>query len=1216
MASDAGDDVIPLPQVTIHVARGRSSTTSREMKGRSLLLGSGPQCDIQMRSADIATKHALITRDQEGVMLRPLDAEHPVFVNGSPVGEQQLHHGDSVRLGPFELKVSIQHDRVSMPPAASTTGWQSLAKLARKSPDADSPAPFVPERLAEIQKAQADADKELERRRRQLQDELARIETERNQFKQEKGRFESHRQEVDRQLRESASREADLARLAEDLDDRQRKVVDAEHQIEVKRNILADQSIQFDRRLETYEARKLRLLRIRRRLIEQHRERRTQSIEIQTDVTQREEKLRIDRAEHEAEITHWKRVADELGRKQADLKRMEAEIQRRHEITERRETELRERQNRFEHEISQTQTKDRSLEALRSDLDRRKTLLTEEEASLREARRALEEQFERAKIRSGEIQRRHDEVEARRLTIEKQEQYLRDQATALEKHRVIMVELDRDLAARQAHLDQSESAVSATRQHLEAKEGDLRIRELALAQTQELLVSKEASLREWEGQKEIDQRAIDKRLADLQKESIEIAKQIEAEHQRIEDRKQESDRLYQASQRAKDEVEDERDRWLAKMNEAREMSAEVAHRESIVEARQRQVESVSQQHLRTTHQFVEDKQMLDNDRRLLELDRNKVQIESQESRDRARLIQAEVSRLRELSLELERRQQSLIERESRWSKEVHQRKSDWQQMLQEMSHRQEVLDRQAATQKQRVQKLRDLTAKLFGRSSRVDHKTEAMKDHHEHQVEQIQSAQFSQQELLQRLLAEVDSIDQQSAQSNESMAHLRAEQDRLIRVREEMTKSLDGSSFTGDKQVSLDQWSQEIADALDAMETRSQQIDARQEQLAKVEALLHPTPTTSTTNTPAKPNNILPVERSRSNPPTKPARQDPWPAILAKSDSDVFAAIELAQFVDSSKAAWLKQSAASRGCRLAQEVVRSRTATPYQLLRAIEGRAADLSLGSASVLDLLHEGGVATTYLVRTKSSDRLLAARMLKPIWSRDPARRRQYEIVLDSLRSFVHPNVVPTVGSMMAGERFGSLTEYVPSVALDELIGLPLPASALITILHQSLSAIAFAERGGIVHLALRPSRILLSPGGQVQILGFSEPDWLRRVHWCERGKHIQQFASPEVAHAGVVADSRADVYSIGSIASTMLLQSTGASSLADPALLEEYSPMILDLLRSLQDPSASARPRAHEAVDVLTESASPQSLIDWPDLAIRLEEYDRSYQDRMAA
>ncbi len=95
--------------------------------------------------------------------------------------------------------------------------------------------------------------------------------------------------------------------------------------------------------------------------------------------------------------------------------------------------------------------------------------------------------------------------------------------------------------------------------------------------------------------------------------------------------------------------------------------------------------------------------------------------------------------------------------------------------------------------------------------------------------------------------------------------------------------------------------------------------------------------------------------------------------------------------------------------------------------------------GRARVTDLLHEGAVATTYLVTMKGHDRPLAARMLKPLWSRDPARRRQYEIVLDTLKSFVHPNVVPVRGPLMAGERFGSLTEYTPSVSLDHLVGLP---------------------------------------------------------------------------------------------------------------------------------------------------------------------------------
>ncbi len=137
---------LPLPSVTIHVARGRSSTTSREMKGRSLLLGSGPQCDIQMRSPDVAPKHALITRGTDGVVIRPLDAEHPVLVNGSVANEQQLSHGDSIKLGPFELRITIQD---SIPHAGSpksssaSSAWQSLARLTKRQESEPAPA-FVP----------------------------------------------------------------------------------------------------------------------------------------------------------------------------------------------------------------------------------------------------------------------------------------------------------------------------------------------------------------------------------------------------------------------------------------------------------------------------------------------------------------------------------------------------------------------------------------------------------------------------------------------------------------------------------------------------------------------------------------------------------------------------------------------------------------------------------------------------------------------------------------------------------------------------------------------------------------------------------------------------------------------------------------------------------------------------------------------------------------
>ncbi len=466
----------------------------------------------------------------------------------------------------------------------------------------------------------------------------------------------------------------------------------------------------------------------------------------------------------------------------------------------------------------------------------------------------------------------------------------------------------------------------ATRQHLESKDADLRIRELALTQTQELLASKEATLREWEGQKELDQRAIDKRLAELQKESSHIAAQIEEERRRLDEKRTESDQLYLASQRAKDEVEDERDRWLAKMNEAREIAAEVAHRESIVQARQRQIDSIEERHASVSSDIAAKQNALENDRRLLDMDRSRIEVESQETRDRARVIQAEVARLRELSLELERRQQSLIEKETSWAREVTGRKNDWQKAAEEIAHKQQILDRQAVTQKQRVQKLRDLTSKLFGRSPRAEQKAESVREHHEAHVQQIQSAHSSQHELLQKLLGEVEMMDQQSAISNDSLNQLRNELTRLAQVRESVARSL-ASSPTGSagNVESLKQWQGELENALAQIETRSREIDAHQRELASLP---------------------VPKQETVSPTPAKPAvKDDPWKEVLALSDDELADRLRPSTLLDANKITWLKQSAASRGSRLAEEIVRSRSASLFELKRTVQGRESELTLG-------------------------------------------------------------------------------------------------------------------------------------------------------------------------------------------------------------------------------------------------------------------------------
>ncbi|HVJ82187.1 MAG TPA: FHA domain-containing protein, partial [Planctomycetia bacterium] len=87
------------PRVVVHVLKGRAAKRAREMTGPTLLLGADAQCDVQLRSPDIAPKHCLISRQNGRVMATRLQADFPLLKNGAPIAEDDLADGDRLAVG-------------------------------------------------------------------------------------------------------------------------------------------------------------------------------------------------------------------------------------------------------------------------------------------------------------------------------------------------------------------------------------------------------------------------------------------------------------------------------------------------------------------------------------------------------------------------------------------------------------------------------------------------------------------------------------------------------------------------------------------------------------------------------------------------------------------------------------------------------------------------------------------------------------------------------------------------------------------------------------------------------------------------------------------------------------------------------------------------------------------------------------------------------------
>jgi hypothetical protein len=265
-------------------------------------------------------------------------------------------------------------------------------------------------------------------------------------------------------------------------------------------------------------------------------------------------------------------------------------------------------------------------------------------------------------------------------------------------------------------------------------------------------------------------------------------------------------------------------------------------------------------------------------------------------------------------------------------------------------------------------------------------------------------------------------------------------------------------------------------------------------------------------------------------------------------------------------------------------------------------RAPEITLETASIVDVVHSGTLATTYRVRLADHARPVALRLLAPQWSRDKEMRRSYEIAVASLISFRHPNVVAAYAFARTFDRYGMVLEFVEGASLDELAEFSIPPRAVVEFACQAISGLAAAQRAGFVHHTLRPSQLLVEPSGNIKLIGIGEAPWCRNAYRCEQGRRLVPYLAPEAQRPDACADIRADLYSIGRIIWSIATGASAAPADEKPILPPGYPSSFAPLLARItaEDPGRRCRSLRQilEELDALRMSPE-MSGETWPDL-----------------
>jgi hypothetical protein len=214
---------------------------------------------------------------------------------------------------------------------------------------------------------------------------------------------------------------------------------------------------------------------------------------------------------------------------------------------------------------------------------------------------------------------------------------------------------------------------------------------------------------------------------------------------------------------------------------------------------------------------------------------------------------------------------------------------------------------------------------------------------------------------------------------------------------------------------------------------------------------------------------------------------------------------------------------------------------------------------------------------------------------------RFRQEAGLIESLR---HPNIADVLDAGRVGSQLFVALELAPGVALSGLMdergarGMGLfPVSSVLRIAEQVCSGLAAAHRVGVVHHAIKPSNLMVTPSLGVKIIDFGVAallaDNAKRLAEPPQSATTIAYMSPEEAQGGEV-DGRADLYSLGCVMYQLLagrppFVSTLPSALLMMQVMDQAPPLAevrpdlpaeaFQLISDLMEKDAAARPSSAE-------------------------------------
>ena len=192
-------------------------------------------------------------------------------------------------------------------------------------------------------------------------------------------------------------------------------------------------------------------------------------------------------------------------------------------------------------------------------------------------------------------------------------------------------------------------------------------------------------------------------------------------------------------------------------------------------------------------------------------------------------------------------------------------------------------------------------------------------------------------------------------------------------------------------------------------------------------------------------------------------------------------------------------------------------------------------------------GGMATVYKAQDTMLNRLVAVKVLRDRYARDPQFVQRFREEAAAAANLNHPNIVTIydVGNdVLSGQqRFYIVMELIEGEDLKQHQRTRpdrIEVDDSVRLMRQVCEGVAYAHRRGLVHCDLKPQNVMIATDGRAKVTDFGiarafttvlNPNEREDVVWG-----TPQYYAPEQA-AGAIPSPASDVYSLGVIVFELL-------------------------------------------------------------------------------